>query len=223
VFGSQVEAVTVTDALGETAAATAARARVPFRSLPGDPLGRLLELGAEDDVVAFAIGQRSHVGAGATGHLALGVASGVVQPVLVVPPQGEVPAHFRRVLMAMEGRPGRTRHLRRAVALAAGAELELVILHVDDEDSLPMFSDHAGYDTEAYAEEFVARYVPGLPVARLELRVGSPVEQILRTCEAERPDVLALGWPHDTRDGRGEIPRAVLERAATPVLLVATV
>ena len=65
--------------------------------------------------------------------------------------------------------------------------------------------------------------MPGVPVSRLVLRVGSPVEAILRACEDEHPDVLALGWPHDVRDGRGEVAHAVLDRSTTPVLLVATV
>lgn len=222
-FGAEVEALTVARSAGGTAAATAARARVPFRAVPGDPLERLVELAADDDVVAFAIGQRSHAGTGVTGHLCLGLAGQVVQPVLAVPPRVPVPARFRRVLMAMEGRPGRVRHLRRALAPVAIGDLELIIVHVDDEESLPMFSDHGAYDTEAYAAEFLARYVPGVPVARLHLRVGSPVEEILRSCEEVRPDLLALGWPHDTRDGVGEVAHAVLERAPRPVLLVATV
>jgi len=219
-LGAQVEAVTVTDAHGETAAATAARAGVPFRAVPGDPLAVLVSLADEGDVIAFVVGQRSHPGTGPTGHLALGLAAAVLQPVLVVPAGAAVPSRFHRVLVAMAGVPGRGRQLGRALRLVSTEDLELIVLHVDDESSLPLFSDHAVYDTEAYAEEFLARFVPGTRAARLELRVGSPVEEVLRLCEAERPDAIAMGWPHDHA---GVVPQRVLERSPAPVLLVATV
>jgi nucleotide-binding universal stress UspA family protein len=222
VFGADVECVHVAAVEGRTAAAAAAGSGVPFRTIPGDPLGRLLALAAEDDVVGFAIGQRSRVAAAATGHLALGLADSVDKPVLVVPPRAVVPDRFGRVLIAMAGVPGRTRDLKRAIALAASADLELVAVHVDDESSVPSFSDQVQYETEAYAEEFLARYAPGAPDVRLELRIGAPVDQILAACAEERPDVIAMGWPHADKPNRGEVVRAVLERSPVPVLLVAT-
>jgi len=224
VLGAEVDAVTVGGG-GGTAAAAAARAELPLRTLAGEPLPTLVALADEGDVVCFVIGQRSRVRSGTTGHMALGIAAAVVQPVVVVPPEATaVPGRIRRVLVAMEGTPARARHLRRALSLASpAAELDVVVVHVDDEQSLPMFSDHAGYDTEAYAAEFLTRYAPGVPVTRLELRVGSPVEEILHACETEQPDLLAMGWPHHGRPAGGQVARQVLERATTPVLLVATV
>ncbi len=224
VFGADVEGLHVADVEGRTAAAAAAGFRVPFRTVPGDPLALLVELAGADDVVGFAIGQRSHVAAAATGHLALGLADSVDQPVLVVSPHAVLPDRFRRVLIAMEGVPGNARDLKRALALASGAELELIVVHVDDEASVPSFSDQVQYENEAYAQEFLARYAPGAPDARLELRIGAPVDQILRTCEEEQPDVVAMGWPHaHVHDPqRGAVVRAVLERSPVPVLLVAT-
>jgi nucleotide-binding universal stress UspA family protein len=222
VFGADVECVHVAAVEGRTAAAAAAGSRVPFRTMPGDPLSRLVELAAEDDVVGFAIGQRSRVAAAATGHLALGLADSVDKPVLVVSPQAVLPGRIRRVLIAMAGVPGRARDLKRAIALAAGAELELIAVHVDDESSVPSFSDQVQYETEAYAHEFLARYAPGAPGVRLRLRIGAPVDEILSTCEEEQPDVMAMGWPHADKPNRGEVVRAVLERSPVPVLLVAT-
>lgn len=222
VFGADVEGVHVTDVEGRTAASAAASFGIRFRTVPGDPLARLVALASDDDVVGFAIGQRSKVAGAATGHLALGLVDSVDKPVLVVPPRAVIPARFRRVLIAMEGLPGRTRDLKRAIALASGAELELIVVHVDDESSVPSFSDQVQYETEAYAEEFLARYAPGAPDMRLELRIGSPVDQILATCAVEQPDVVAMGWPHADGPRRGDVVRAVLERSPVPVLLVAT-
>jgi nucleotide-binding universal stress UspA family protein len=222
VLGAEVDAVNVGGG-GATAAATAARAEVPFRIVAGEPLPALVALADEADVVSFVIGQRSRVRSEGTGPTALGVADAVVQPVVVVPPDTTPPERIRRVLVAMEGTPARARQLRRTLSLARpAADLEVVVVHVDDEASLPMFSDHAGYDTEAFAAEFLTRYAPGVTVTRLELRIGSPVEEILRACETEQPDVLAMGWPHHGRPGRGDVVRRVLERATTPLLLVAT-
>ena len=222
VFGAGVEGVHVADVEGRTAASAAAGFGIPFRTVPGEPLERLVALAGDDDVIGFAIGQRSKLATTATGHLALGLADSVDKPVLVVSPRAVVPDRFRRVLIAMEGVPGRARELKRAMALAAGTELELIVVHVEDESSVPSFSDQVQYETEAYAEEFLARYAPGAPDARLELRVGAPVDQILRTCEDERPDVVAMGWPHADGLRRGDVVRAVLERSPVPVLLVAT-
>jgi nucleotide-binding universal stress UspA family protein len=222
VFGADVEAVNVADVEGRTAAAAAAGFGIPFRTTPGDPLAVLVALAAADDVVGFVIGQSSHVAATTTGHLALGLADSVDKPVLVVSPRAVLPNRIRRVLVAMEGVPGRTRELKRALALAAGTELELVVVHVDDESSVPSFSDQVQYETEAYAEEFLARYAPGTHDVRLELRIGAPADQILCTCDEEEPDVLAMGWPHGDRPGRGDVVRAVLEHSSVPVLLVAT-
>lgn len=223
VLGATVECVHVSDVEGRTAASTAASAGVPFRTVPGDPLTQLVALAGDDDVIAFAIGQRSRVGTGATGHLALGLADAVDKPVLIVPPGAAVPERVQRVLIAMEGAPGRARALKRAVALAAAADLEMVVVHVDDESSIPSFSDQVHYETEAYASEFLARYAPGAPEMRLELRIGTPVDEILGTCDSERPDLIAMGWPHAHHPDRGSVVRAVLERSPVPVLLVATV
>lgn len=222
VFGVEVEAVHIADVEGRTAAAAAAGAGIPFRTVPGDPLDVLVSLAADDDVVGFAIGQRSHVVAATTGHLALGLAGSVDKPVLVVSPRAVLPDRFRRALIAMAGVPGHARELKRAIALAAGADLELVAVHVDDESSVPSFSDQVQYETEAYAQEFLARYAPGAPGVRLDLRIGAPVDEILAACAQEHPDVLAMGWPHADEPDRGEVVRAVLERSPVPVLLVAT-
>jgi nucleotide-binding universal stress UspA family protein len=222
IFGAGVECVHVAEVEGRTAASVAAALGVPFRTLPGDPLASLIELADDDDVVGFAIGQRSQVPAATTGHLALGLADSVDKPVLVVSPQAVVPDRFRRVLIAMAGVPGRGRDLKRAIALAARTELDLVAVHVDDEGSVPAFSDQVQYETEAYAEEFLARYAPGAPGVRLDLRIGAPVDEILAACAEEHSDVIAMGWPHADRPGRGDVVRAVLERSPVPVLLVAT-
>ena len=121
----------------------------------------------------------------------------------------------------MEGTPKNTRSLKRTIELATDAGLELIVVHVDDVDSIPMFSDHPVYETEAYAKEFLARYLYGAPTARLELRVGVPVEEILNAVDETAPDLLAIGWRQSEDPTRGALAHELLSRSHVPLLLVA--
>jgi nucleotide-binding universal stress UspA family protein len=193
---------------------------VPFRTVGGDPLAVLVELAAADDVVALALGARDRPGRRAAGHLARALANAVDKPVLVVPPEVQPRDAIRRVVVAMEGSPGKARSLKRAIDVAAGAGLELIVVHVDSEASIPLFSDQVQHETDSYAREFLARYCRGAPDARLELRVGNPADEILGCVEAEGSHLLAIGWPHSDDPRRGAVAGEILERAHVPLLLV---
>jgi len=221
VLGAGVEAVTVADDGGHTARACAERMAVPFRQLAGDPLTVIVALATGPAVVAVAVGARRSVQHHGIGHLALAVADAVDKPVLVVPPGAELPGRFDTALIAMEGTKDNTRAIKSAVELAAGTGLELVVVHVDDESTIPSFSDQVAHETDAYAAEFLARYVPGAPAARFEPRVGAPGEEIMAAVTAVGADVIALGWPQSSGPHRGAVAREVLERSRVPVLLVA--
>jgi nucleotide-binding universal stress UspA family protein len=221
VLGAGVEAIHVTEDDGHTARASAKHLGVPFRRLPGDPLAQIVEQAAQPGVVAVAIGTRRGMTRHGVGHLALAVADGVHRPVLVVPPHAAPPARFRTALVAMEGTRDHAHAIKAAVDLAAATDLELVVVHVDDESSIPGFSDQLAHETDAYAAEFLARYVPGAPTARFEPRVGAPAEEIMATCAAVGADVIALGWPKSPDPSRGAVVREVLHRSSVPVLLVA--
>jgi nucleotide-binding universal stress UspA family protein len=207
---------------GRTADAAARRMHVPLRHVVGDPLEEIRRLADDDAVVALVVGARARpAGRHPAGHLALAMADAIVKPVVMVPPEADPRTPMRRVLMAMKGTPGNALDLLRAIQLAAEADLEIVVVHVDDEQSIPSFSDQFQYDVEAYAKEFLARYCPGAPDARLVLRVGMPVEQILATADETSPDMLAIGWPQHAGEGRGEVAREIVNRSHVPVLLVA--
>ena len=222
VLGAGVEAVHVSDEVGRTAAASAESCEVPFRTVPGDPFEVLMDMVTSDDVLAVAVGARGRPGGPRpAGHLALALASAIDKPVLVVPPDAHPRGSLQRVVVAMKGTPRNARGVKRAVEVAAGAGLELVVVHVDDESSIPLFSDQVQHETDAYAREFLARYCRGAPEARLELRIGNPAEEILAVAETVTPDLLAIGWPHSSDPGRGEVAREILDRSPTPMLLVA--
>jgi nucleotide-binding universal stress UspA family protein len=222
VLGARVEAVHVSETQGRTASASAKSFDVPYVVVGGNPFEVLRSMAARDDVVAVAVGSRARPGGRRpAGHLALAMASATDKPVLVIPPDARLPDAVQRVVVAMEGTPRKARSVKRAVDVAAGAGLELVVVHVDDESSIPMFSDQVQHETDAYAREFLARYCPGAPGARLELRIGNPAEEILAAVDASRSDLLAIGWPHSSEPERGMVAREILDRSRTPLLLVA--
>jgi nucleotide-binding universal stress UspA family protein len=174
---------------------------------------------ADDDVLGVVVAGRRMRG-GKLNHLAHQVAEGVGKTVLVVPPEATSRTPWQRVLIAMKGTPTSVRHLEEAVAVAAAARLELVVVHVDDEGSIPSFSDQVAHETSAYADEFEARYLNGAANARLELRVGEPVEEILGVAKAVRADVVVLGRPQAVAAARRSTVTKVLDRSHIPVLLV---
>lgn len=222
VLGAGVEAVHVADAPGRTALAAAEALSIPLRTVPGDPLRRVLELVAAPEVVAVVVGARDGPAAsGRAGHLAVALAGGTPKPVLVVPPQVRPAARLRRVLIAMEGTRASARRLQQTVELGAGAELELLVVHVHDVDSIPSFGDQVQYEVAAYADEFLARFCPGAPSARVLVRVGVPADEILAAARQAAPDLLAIGWPQTDDPARGQVAREILRRSEVPVLVVA--
>lgn len=222
VLGAAVEAVHVTDAVGRTTQATTQSMKVPLRVLEGDPFTEIAALAGDDNVVAVVVGARARpAGRRPAGHVALALAGVLAKPVVIVPPEARPPARVRRVLIAMEGTPGQARDLQRTIELGAGAGLELVVVHVDNEESIPAFCDQVQYETEAYANEFLARYCRGAPDARLALRVGVPADEILATADDVAPDMLAIGWPQTDDPTRGQVAREIVNRSRLPVLVVA--
>jgi nucleotide-binding universal stress UspA family protein len=221
ILNATVEAMHISDHKGQTAFATAETFGVEYRTGPGDPLTQIVERAAEDDVTAVVVGARRSLKGRNLGHLARQIADTVEKPVLVVPPEARSTGRLHRVVIAMEGTPAKARNLGVAFDLAAAADLELVVVHVDDEDSIPSFSDQVAHETQAYADEFLARYLRGGPKARLELRVGVPADEIITLTDSLTADLLAVGWPHSPDARRGATAREILDRSHIPVLLVA--
>jgi nucleotide-binding universal stress UspA family protein len=221
-FGASVEAVHVAHDGDSTVRAAADVEHVPLTTLHGDVVKELAVCACADDVVAVAVGTRNDPsGRRATGHVALGLANCSDAPLLIVPPDSAFGGRVERVLIAMKGTPTHAKSLKRAVELVNDAKLELVVVHVDDDTTIPSFSDQVQHETDAYAREFLARYVPAAPHARLELRIGGPADEILRVSEATHPDVIAMGWRQGEETEHGEVVREVLERIDLPVLLIA--
>ena len=220
-LAADVEAVHVGDGDVHTSAAMAASHNVPYVTLDGEPSAEIAAWAAAADVVGVVVGARRRVNGGPLGHLARAIADTVDKPILVVPPEAPPCDRFHTVLIAMEGTAGKARAIKAAIDLALGLDLEIVVVHVDDEDTIPSFSDQVAYEAEAYSTEFLARYLPNAPAARLELRVGAPASEVLAVSGEVGADLVAVGWPHRGSPGRGQVAQQILDRSHVPVLLVA--
>ena len=223
VLGADVEAVHVPEDGTLTARGAAEAAAVPLTLLDGgDVAPQVVAAAGSDDVAAIAIGtRRTPAGARPGGHVCLDVITAVQKPAIVVPPEAQANDKLHSVLVPMMGHPTKAASVRGAITLVNASHIEVIVVHVYDEATIPAFSDQPQYETQAWAQEFLARYVPIPPDAvRLELRVGVPIEQIMRVRSETNADAIAMGWTQDISPGRGLLVRAVLERSPVPVILL---
>jgi nucleotide-binding universal stress UspA family protein len=123
-----------------------------------------------------------------------------------------------RILVALDGPRGSAPAVVDAIGLfARGADV--VVLHVFDEETAPRFWDQPAHAENSWGEEFLTRHGRHRD-SRLELRSGSPRDEVLDAARAERADVIVLGCSGDLSPGRARLVRHVLHHAEVPVLLV---
>jgi nucleotide-binding universal stress UspA family protein len=142
------------------------------------------------------------------------------KPVVLVPPGAKVrrPA-ISRVLLPLNGTPESAVAVADTMGLLARAGVDLVVLHVFDAATVPRFWDQAAHAHQAWTEEFLARNA-ATAGARLELRSGSPGEQVVDVAGAEEADLIALGWAQHLDAGRSRTVRRLVLHAGVPVLLL---
>jgi Universal stress protein family len=220
VLGAQVEALHVPVDGDRVPRDAATGQHVPLRIAHGPVVEALVEAAQEEDVLALVVGARgSPLRKAPLGSTALAVATSVTKPVLLVPPDARRPEELRRVLVPLEGRGSHAPHA--IIGLAEGTELDLVVLHVLEEESLPLFTDQPQHEHSARVGEFLRRYCPwGIDSVRFEVRVGRADELVPLVAEQADVDAIALGWAQELAPDRAPIVRAVLARAHVPVLLV---
>jgi nucleotide-binding universal stress UspA family protein len=141
-------------------------------------------------------------------------------PVVVVPPTTAA-FRLRTVLVPLTAPVSGSWGLAATVELATDLDLDVVVVHVEKPGVLPAFSDQPQHETEAWAYSLLSRYLPVAPDrVSLELRVGSPAEQILDVADGRDVDLIILPWARDLSPGRAEVVRGVLEGSSVPVILL---
>jgi len=225
VLDATAEAVHVREDGDVTPRAESEGAGMPLRIVFG-PVGKALaQVVDEPDVAALVMGIRwTPGGARPLGSVAKEVITSVRKPVVLVPAGCPVPYKVNRVLVPLAGDPASTAWLGTTIQIVQARDIEVIVLHVDAEDSLPAFTDQPQHETETWAREFVARYVP-LPqnAVRLELRVGEPSEEVLTVARESQADMIALSWAQDLSAQRARVVRRVLERSSVPVMLLTVI
>jgi nucleotide-binding universal stress UspA family protein len=222
VLDARVEAVHVQVDGDRVARAAAGAAEVPLQTSSGPVVERLIEIGQARDVVAVVLGARgSPLGRRQLGATALAVATSLPKPLVVVPPDARRADRLRRVLVPLEGGEAALHTPRTIVELAQGEELDVVVLHVLEEESLPLFTDQPQHEQAAQVEEFLRRYCPwGIGKVRLEVRVGRCDELVPLVADEMDADIVALGWSQELEPGRAPVVHAALARGGIPVMLV---
>jgi nucleotide-binding universal stress UspA family protein len=221
-LGAELEALHVREDGDLAPRAQAGAAGVPLRTVRGPTVPSLVEAAKPADVVTMVLGARgTPAGRRPAGHTALEVATVLSKPLVIVPPSLAHPGRLLRLLVPLDGSAATAAALRGTIEFARGCALEVVVLHVQDEASLPPFEDQPQHETAAWASEFVARHCPCPPEElQLELRVGSPPDYVVRVAEEADVDLVALGWSQDLSEGRAAVVRETLAKSAVPVLLV---
>jgi len=219
-FSATVEALHVGDERAVVVASAAQKAGVTLRTIAGEAVREIVDAAAAKNVVAVVIGSRgTPADRRPVGNTALALVASLEKPVAVVPPNATLHHPIQSVLVPLDGTAASSAALREVIELASGAELRVVVAHVHQARSLPVFSDHLPHEVRAWSEEFMARHVPAALDATLELRVGEPHEHVLDICRHCGCDLVALGWSQDLGRGRAAIVRRMLADSPVPVLL----
>lgn len=220
VLKAHVQALHVREDGSSTARAVAEAAGVPLMIETGSPDDVIVEMLKEPDMSLAVLGARA-VAAGAepAGHIALSVVERASKPVVVVPPDATVcaPGELKRLLVPLNGTEESASAVRPAVSLFSEAGIEIITLHVFDENTVPAMLDHAPYGLELWTAEFLARHCP--PSRKLHLRSGEPGADVVDVSLSQGADMIALAWSQELSPGRAYVVRRVLTLSCVPVLL----
>ena len=185
----------------------------------------LSEVLREPDVVLGVVGTS---GAGETkaaqGHTAASVMSGADKPLLVVPPGSFPPRrrHLKRALVPLDGRQESSDAVEAVLRLLGEAGVDIVVVHVFDQATVPNFWDQPQHAAPAWEHEFLHRNLP-LQRTRLHLRQGQAASEVVQTAHDEGADLVVVGWSQDLSAGHARTLEDLLSTGGLPVLLVPAV
>jgi len=220
VLGAVVDAVHVVEGDTRPSEVEILGAEIPLRLLTGDVSSVLIAEASAGDVAAIVVGSCRPVG-GPTraGHVSLDVIGNVRRPVVVVPPTTRPDYELHTVLVPVLRKPAS--ELEEVVSLAENPQLHVVILRLLDELSIPAFEDQPYYDVQAWADEFLARWVPGAASdTAVEVRIGPPEDLVIDVAQEVSADIVAIGRRRDLPAAEAPFVVAALEHSPVPVVLL---
>ncbi|HEU4422660.1 MAG TPA: universal stress protein [Pilimelia sp.] len=153
----------------------------------------------------------------AAGHLI----SASPKPIVVVPatPATRRPLVIARVLLPLDGTWEAAAAVAPTAELLTNAGVDLIVLHVFDEATVPRFWDQAAHARRAWEDEFRARYCRH-PGVRVRLRSGAPGEHVVSVAADENVDLITLGWAQRLDLHRARTVRQTVTKARVPVMLM---
>ncbi|MFE2752324.1 universal stress protein [Actinosynnema sp. NPDC059335] len=156
-------------------------------------------------------------------HSSWTIARASARPVVLVPPMypgtSASTAAVSRVLVPLDGTAESARAVVEVLGLLARANVDLVVLHVFDEATVPPFWDQAAHARHDWEREFRKRFCTPEDV-RLELRSGRPGDRVNQVAAEEHAHLIALGWSRRLDEGRARTVRDTVRGARVPVMLV---
>jgi nucleotide-binding universal stress UspA family protein len=217
---SVVDALHVAEDGERTARALAESHGIQLHQVTGNVVESIWKEGEDDNVLLAVVGARGlPTSKQPVGHVALELITRLDKPVIVVPPDAGQSQRFNRIVVAINGGSPDRRVLEELIDSLTMDDLEIIVVHVDSEGTVPRFSDQAQHETTAYAHEYLARRFPTLTPVALALRTGEPAEQVLATCDETKADLILISWNQSLAPGRAPTVRTLLEHTHVPVML----
>jgi nucleotide-binding universal stress UspA family protein len=218
-IGATVEAVHVDEGPADTTGTLAATFGVSVRRLRGPVASTLLAATESPNVLVAVIGGHGPASDdGPVGPTARHILEHTTRPALVVPPDVRLPTVIRRCLVPLEGTEPSSRPVLQALGRLLRNEVELVVLHVFTDETLPRMLDRPYQDMELLGQEFLITHCP--PAGAIEMRRGPVASRVVEVSEEREADLIVLSWSQVGEEGRARVVRDVLGASDRPVLLL---
>ena len=221
-MGAAVAAVHVGGATGAIEASAAADAvGVPLNVVHGPVVATLVREARRRGVEALVLAGRSQPGTRRPhGRVPLAVASALTKPVLIVPPECQVPVLLHRLLLPVDEGLSPSAAVSLVRRLARIQPIDIILLHVHGRGSIPPFDDQPHHEALAWERRFRHQVGASVTEMPLQVRIGATSATVLSVAEEAAADLIVLEWAADLGPGRAAVVRQVVGRSRVPVLLV---
>ncbi len=196
-------------------------AGVPVRRLEGPHGSALVNAVADVDVIAAVVAARRERSLRyPVGPIVRALLEQTLKPVVIVPPDLVAPSVFQRLLVPLDGAEPSSRAVIDQLAPLCAKPVELCVLHVFTDSTMPTMLDRPARDLEILGKEFLRRHLPH--VHHIQLSPGPAGQRVCQVASEQRSDLIVLSWSRDTTPGRAVVIREVLSSTSLPVLLLPT-